>query len=98
MTQCIAMLQLSGANRGTRVVRAPDVEGGDPVPERLEGPHMAGQHLYHDGNDGNNDDDPVQNFVCLTGTFEEGVRKNLSVHHIVTSKTMTGVTRMVCRD
>ena len=61
---------------------------------------MAGQHLYrdgNDGNDGNNDDDPVQNFVCLTGTFE-GVRKNLSVHHIVTSKTMTGVTRMVCRD
>ena len=50
MTQCIAMLQLSGANRGTRVVRAPDVEGGDPVPERLEGPHMAGQHLYRDGN------------------------------------------------
>ena len=36
-------------------------------------------------------------FVCLTGTFE-GVRKNLSVHHIVTSKTMTGVTRLVCRD
>ena len=42
--------------------------------------------------------DPVQNFVCLTGTFEEGVRKNLSVHHIVTFKTMTGVTRLVCRD
>ena len=56
MTQCIAMLQLSGANRGTRVVRAPDVEGGDPVPERLEGPHMAGQHLYRDGNDGDDDD------------------------------------------
>ena len=50
------MLQLSGANRGTRVVRAPDVEGGDPVPERLEGPHMAGQHLYRDGNNGDDDD------------------------------------------
>ena len=58
------MLHLSGANRGTRVVRAADVEGGNPVPERLEGPHMAGQHLYRDGNDGDDDDRSGAKF-CL---------------------------------